>query len=582
MVSKPALSLLMLLSFCPLAGATVLPAPNPHPTPDPNAGATKSYFHVRSLRAEAQKLSAKDAGETDLRQALARYDEALRYLSTAPVSERAVGDARLENEQVNVLFLLAGTYARLGMREQALGALEKAAGMTWLPPLAGYLGGPTFASLRDEPRFQAVVTTMALPERLYKAPAIATPYKPALTVEEKVAGLSLFWSEARRNFVHFDHVPELKWDEVYMQYLGKVIAAPTTRDYYLLMTQLAALLQDGHTNVEMPAELARAAYARPPLRTALVEDKVLVRHVGDEDVARRVRAGEEIVAIDGEPVKQYAERRVAPFVSSSTPQDKAVRVFGYQLLSGDEAQAVRLRLRGEAGAEREELVERSLKYRAPAPAGFKMLPGAIAYIALDQFENDRDVKAFELALPQILGAKGLLIDVRRNGGGSSKFGMAVLSYLTKAPIAGTLGFVRGEEAYTRAQGGGYVKWSPVVGNGEPYRAGAARDQVFTGPVAVLTGAQTFSAAEDFTAAYKMMKRGIIVGEATGGSTGQPLRFDLPGGGKARICVKRDVYPDGTSFVGKGIAPDIEVRETVAGLRAGRDPVMERALAELSR
>ncbi|HEX8058844.1 MAG TPA: S41 family peptidase [Novosphingobium sp.] len=573
MVSKPALSLLMLLSFCPLAGAAVLPAP------DPNADAAKSYLYVRSLRVEAQKLSAKDAGEADLRQAVTRYEDALRYLAMAPVSERTVGDARLESENVNVLFPLAGTYARLGMKEQALGALEKAAGMTWLPPLAGYLGGPSFASLRDEPRFKAVVAMMALPERLYKAPAITTPYKPVLTVEEKVAGLSLFWSEARRNFVHFDHVPELKWDEVYMQYLGKVIAAPTTRDYYLLMTQLAALLRDGHTNVEMPAELARAVYARPPLRTALVEDKVLVRHVGDEDVARRVRAGEEIVAIDGEPVKQYAERRVAPFVSSSTPQDRAVRVFGYQLLSGDEGQAVRLRLRGEDGAEREELVERSLKYRAPAPAGFKMLPGAIAYIALDQFENDRDVKAFELALPEILGAKGLVIDVRRNGGGSSKFGMAVLSYLTKAPIAGTRGFVRGEEAYTRAQGGGYVKWSPVPGNGELYRA--VREQVFTGPVAVLTGAQTFSAAEDFTAAYKIMERGIIVGEATGGSTGQPLRFDLPGGGKARICIKRDVYPDGTSFVGKGIVPDIEVRETVASLRAGRDPVVERALAELS-
>lgn len=546
MISKPALSLLMLLSFCPLAEAAVLLGP------DPNAGASKSYSHLLSLRAEAQKLSAKDASEADLRRAVARYDDALRYLSMRAVSERAVGDARLESEHVNLLFLQAGTYARLGMKEQALDALEKVVGMTWLPPLAGYLGGPSFASLRDEPRFKTVVSTMALPERLYKVPAIATPYKPVLTLEEKVAGLSLFWSEARRNFVHFDHVPELKWDEVYMQYLGKVIAAPTTRDYYLLMTQLAALLQDGHTNVEMPPELARAVYARPPLRTALVEDKVLVRHVGDEDVARRVRAGDEVLAIDGEPVRQYAERRVAPFVSSSTPQDKAVRVFGYQLLSGDEGQAVRLRLRGEDGAEREELVERSLKYRAPAPAGFKMLPGAIAYIALDQFENDRDVKVFEQALPEILGAKGLVIDVRRNGGGSSNFGMAVLSYLTKAPIAGTSGFVRGEEAYTRAQGSGYVKWTPVPGNGEPYRA--AREQVFTGQVAVLTGAQTFSAAEDFTAAYKIMKRGIIVGEATGGSTGQPLRFDLPGGGKARICIKRDVLPGRHSVCRQGHIP----------------------------
>nr|WP_315398510.1 S41 family peptidase [uncultured Duganella sp.] len=574
MVRKSALSLLMLLSFSALASAAD-PAP-----PPPNAGTADSYRYLRALRAEAQKLSARNAGEADLRLALTRYDAALRYLATPPVSERAVGNERLQGEAINLLVPQAETYARLGMKEQALAALEKAAGMLWLPSLTGYLGGPSFASVRDEPRFKAVVAAMALPERLYKNPAIATPYKPVLTVEEKVAGLSLFWSEARQNFVHFDHVPDLKWDEVYMQYLGKVIAAPTTGDYYLLMTQLAALLQDGHTNVEMPAELARGFHARPPLRTALVEDKVVVRHVGDDDVARRVRAGDEIVAIDGEPVKQYAERRVAPFVSASTPQDKAVRVFGYQLLSGDEGQAVRLRLRGGDGAEREELVERSLAYRAPPAEGFKMLPGAIAYIALDQFENDRDVKAFELALPEILKAKGLLIDVRRNGGGSTKFGLAVLSYLSAEPIVGPSGFVRGEEAYTRAQGGGYVKWTPLPGNGEPYRA--ARAQVFTGRVAVLAGAQTFSAAEDFTAAYKMMKRGIIVGEATGGSTGQPLRFDLPGGGKARICIKRDVYPDGTSFVGKGIEPDLEVRQTVAALRAGRDLVVERAVEELSR
>ena len=574
MVRKPAYALLMLLSFSSMAAAAEPPAP------PVDAGAADSYRYLRALRSQAQKLSGKEASQADLKLAVTKYDVALRYLATPPVAERAAGNERLDSEHINLLIPLAETYLRLGMREQALDALEKATRTMWLPALVNHLNGPSFASLRDEPRFKAVLSAMALPDRLLKAPAIATPYKPVLTVEEKVAGLSLFWAEARQNFVHFDHVPELKWDEVYMQYLGQVIAAPTTRDFYLVMTRLAALLQDGHTNVEMPPELVRGFYARPPLRTALVEDKVLVRHVGDEAVAQRVRVGDEIVAIDGEPVRSYGEQRVAPFVSSSTPQDKALRVYGYQLLSGDENQAVKLRLRGADGVEREELVERSLDYRAPAPAGFKMLPGRIAYIALDQFENDRDVKAFERALPEILQAKALVIDVRRNGGGSTSFGLAVLSYLGKEPIVGPYGFVRAENAYARAQGGPFVKWAPLPGNGEPYRT--SRAQVFTGPVAVLTGAQTFSAAEDFTATYKLMKRGIVVGEATGGSTGQPLRFDLPGGGKARICIKRDVYPDGTAFVGKGIYPDIEVRETVAALRSGRDLVVERAVAELSR
>ena len=58
-----------------------------------------------------------------------------------------------------------------------------------------------------------------------------------------------------------------------MDYLSKVIAAPTTRDYYRVMMQLAPLLQDGHTNVYAPDALAGEFYSRPPLRTALVEGK---------------------------------------------------------------------------------------------------------------------------------------------------------------------------------------------------------------------------------------------------------------------------------------------------------------------
>jgi len=142
-----------------------------------------------------------------------------------------------------------------------------------------------------------------------------------------------------------------------------------------------------------------------------------------------------------------------------------------------------------------------------------------------------------------------------------------------------LNYVRTDDVLMRAQAGPHVRWSPTAGGGRPFVA--RHEQIYAGPVALLTGAQTYSAAEDFTAMFRMMKRGVVVGEATGGSTGQPLFFELPVGGKARICVKRDVYPDGTSFVGKGIAPDVEVQQTVAGLRAGRDPVLERALAGLA-
>jgi C-terminal processing protease CtpA/Prc len=66
----------------------------------------------------------------------------------------------------------------------------------------------------------------------------------------------------------------------------------------------------------------------------------------------------------------------------------------------------------------------------------------------------------------------------------------------------------------------------------------------------------------------------------GFNTGQPLVFPLPEGGLARVCTKRDTYPDGHEFVGVGVQPDRLVHPTLADFRAGRDPVLEAALEEL--
>lgn len=55
---------------------------------------------------------------------------------------------------------------------------------------------------------------------------------------------------------------------------------------------------------------------------------------------------------------------------------------------------------------------------------------------------------------------------------------------------------------------------------------------------------------------------------------------LPGNGQARICTKRDKFPDGREFVGVGIQPDKLVYPTILDFRAGRDTVLEAVLKEL--
>ncbi|MBL8522702.1 MAG: hypothetical protein JNN20_03335 [Betaproteobacteria bacterium] len=549
--------------------------------------AASAYQIVENMRGEAlAKLRSGEVSDADFAIAMGKIDAVLQYLQTPLMRDLANGDKFLRARRFNTLLEIARLHAQRGGAaniEKALTHLERAHQDVMAPPLKRMLTSESaFASLQNEPRFKALLQNLDATDRLWNVPSISTPYKEKLSVEERVAGLSLFWAEARQNFVHFDKVPTLVWDQLYLDTLKQVMAAETTRDYYDVLMKFAPQLRDGHTNIYPPNELSQQFFARPPLATALVDGKVIVTRADSLSLSRRIAIGDEIYAIDGQNAIQYAEAKIAPYVSSSTPQDRTMRTYTYQLLSGDVAKPVALTIRDAQGKERIETVSRAPITDAGDVVrrerfGFSVTPEGVAVISIDHFESDAGVKALEKALPDILKAKGLVIDLRRNGGGSTNFGLAILSYLTSTPIPGSASFIRSETALDRARGQANVSWLDISSN-RPYTV--KREQIFSGPVAVLTSAQTFSAAEDFLVSYRLLKRGITVGAATGGSTGQPLFIKLPGGGSGRICVKRDRFPDGSEFVGAGITPDIEVKPSVGDVRAGRDVELARAVSAL--
>ena len=64
--------------------------------------------------------------------------------------------------------------------------------------------------------------------------------------------------------------------------------------------------------------------------------------------------------------------------------------------------------------------------------------------------------------------------------------------------------------------------------------------------------------------------------------GQPMLFELPGGGSARVCTQKDTYPSGKEFVGYGVQPDIAVKKTLEDYLEGNDPVLKKAIAHLEK
>ena len=443
------------------------------------------------------------------------------------------------------------------------------------------------ASLHSDPRWPGLVAAAearaATAERLWGGAAFDTPFREDLPDEEKLAGLSMLWSEAKYNFVNFDLVPDLDWDSLYVATIPRVLATTSTQSYYRVLSGMVAQLRDGHSNVYVPSELSDRVYARPGLRTRLVEGRVLVIELRDPSLADAGFAvGQEVVAVDGEPVHAYAEREVRPYQSASTDHDLDVRTYEYMLLAGDAAEAVALTLRQPDGTTVEREAPR-LTYEQTQALGWSRpafelawLPGRVAHVRLNSFGSDEAADAFLARFGEIAEAEALVLDVRDNGGGNSSVGWRVLCTLTDADALAVSSW------HTRLYRPAFRAW----GRGEATEGergstfGCDADRHYTGPVAVVTSPRTFSAAEDFAVAFDVIDRGPLVGEPTGGSTGQPLFFRLPGGGNARVTTKHDAYPDGRAFVGVGVLPDVPASPTVAGVRSGADPVLDAAVRAL--
>jgi len=89
-----------------------------------------------------------------------------------------------------------------------------------------------------------------------------------------------------------------------------------------------------------------------------------------------------------------------------------------------------------------------------------------------------------------------------------------------------------------------------------------------------------SQAEYTAMAFRSTPRSIVVGSATAGADGNVSTIVLPGGLSTMISGIGVFYPDKKPTQRVGIVPDVEVKPTIAGIRAGRDEVLEEALRQI--
>lgn len=198
-----------------------------------------------------------------------------------------------------------------------------------------------------------------------------------------------------------------------------------------------------------------------------------------------------------------------------------------------------------------------------------MINGNVAYIKISEF-TDTNAGQFNAQLAALIqkGAAGIVVDLRGNSGGSMTGMAAMLD--TLLPAGNTVSY-RGKDGKTTVE---YTSTSNAVSQ----------------PVSVLVDGDTLGAAELFAADIRDYKKGLLVGQKTGGYGTKDEVVALSDGSAMVLSVANYLTLNGDTFTGKGI--DVSVSKELTKdqqaqlvrdqLTADNDPQLQAAVAALVR
>ena len=104
-----------------------------------------------------------------------------------------------------------------------------------------------------------------------------------------------------------------------------------------------------------------------------------------------------------------------------------------------------------------------------------------------------------------------------------------------------------------------------------------KEQYLQAKKAFIIDGRCISYAESCLGIIAHYKLGAIVGSPTAGTNGNVNPFVLPGGYSVMWTGMKVLKQDGSQHHGIGILPTVPVAHTIAGIRAGRDEFLEKAL-----
>lgn len=344
-------------------------------------------------------------------------------------------------------------------------------------------------------------------------------------------------------------------------------AATTSGDLYRVLRQMIGRLGDAHTRIYSPEE----GFDRyKPTGTSVgvivrrIEGKPIVVSVepGSDAYRLGIRPGYTVLRIDGLPIDKKLEQIRSDVGDSST--QTALELQSYdRIFSGvpDKSVAVTF-VDPEGNKVPVTLMRKYVEYQRRVIV--RELPYKIGYIELTGFGPEIE-KEFDYAMQYVQGTRGLILDLRNNGGGFvTTVGQVASYFFDEETDLGEFITRQGRSTRRRTQ---------------------RLRTLYREPLTVLVSSRSASGSEIFAAAMQERKRALILGTSQttcGCLLGVSRTLKLLDGGKLNISDTDYRTALGRRIEGTGVRPDMFVDVLAADLSSGRDRALDTAVDRLGR
>jgi C-terminal processing protease CtpA/Prc len=385
-------------------------------------------------------------------------------------------------------------------------------------------------------------------------------------------------------FHAYRHLYDDDWYAVLEHMIPRFERATDSMSYGWAVAEMVHHVHDSHAAVVGSAPRVAEGSARPAIRTRLLGDTLVITSVVVDSVARQagLHAGDVITSVDGISPRAYVNR-MAHTLASSTPWTRD-RDLGSRILQGANGSRVTLDVHGADGRSRELTLTRTDAYaplvNAPPRSGpvWRSLAPGIGYIDLDRATPQQA----DSALDALAGARVIVFDMRGYPDGTL---WSMAPRLGNRPQfqVGWFGEPRPSQPRHRPEDGlsgdASLSETELATFVQTLPGGAGNRRAWRGNAIVLIDETTQSQAEHTTLGIAAALPGTrIVGSPSAGANGDVSNFVLPGGIIVYFSGHDVRWPDGRQLQRVGIKPDLAVRPTVHGIRAGVDEVLQAAVA----